>query len=166
MFQLLEDPPLFPGEQEPATLADEFDRVALRQSLDSVAQQMRLHLAPEIRAVYLHHLARFAEDDGSAEVRECLRGLLKKPDTFLANIPYFDQWALMGTDGQFVSRVWGLPKHLETLSVSTGGEHLYVESVAFFDSSKPGITVWKQRIELACPPHTCIKITLPERAEP
>lgn len=81
MFELIDAPPLLPGEQEPATLPDEFDRVRLRLAIDSVAEQLRAYLTPELRAVYIRHLARLAEDAGDDSVRCCLRPMLRNDES-------------------------------------------------------------------------------------
>jgi len=77
MFELIDGPPLLPGEQQPSTLPDEFDRVRLRLAIDSVAKQLRAYLSPELRAVYIRHLTRLAEDTGDDSVRCWLRPLLR-----------------------------------------------------------------------------------------
>ena len=76
MFELLEDPVLLNGEQEPETAAQEDARVELRHTLQMVAYALG-GFDPMIRAVYVHHLAKLAEDGGSDDVCRHLQTLLE-----------------------------------------------------------------------------------------
>lgn len=80
MFELMEDPPLLDGEQEPETADQESARVDLRHTLEMAAFLLG-GFDPHIRAVYVHHLAKLAEDGESAEVRSWLATLLRHEES-------------------------------------------------------------------------------------